>query len=240
MKRFSFLSMILLILLSLTTSKFLSKSFFADNIKKISSTILKKFLANKDFYVIDTRDMTIIAEGYFPKSIILPTSLFSWMSAVIPDGANIIVITDEKNEKTTLAKLNELNKYKIYGYGIYNELVKSSFLNIEKIEYDPNTKLSIQYIVKSGGNIIDIREKAEYKETGVIQVAKLIPLSTFQTDYSKIPKEGNVYVYCKSGMRAAIGMSYAKRAGYTNKFIIMKGGMNKAIQERYPLVPYSG
>ena len=41
-------------------------------------------------------------------------------------------------------------------------------------------------------------------------------------------------------MRAVIGMSYAKRAGYTNKFIIMKGGMNKAIQERYPLVPYSG
>ena len=68
----------------------------------------------------------------------------------------------------------------------------------------------------------------------------MIPLSTFQTDYSKIPKQGNVYVYCKSGMRAAIGMSYAKRAGYTNKFIIMKGGMNKAIQERYPLVPYSG
>ena len=106
MKRFSFLSMILLILLSLTTSKFLSKSFFADNIKKISSTILKKFLANKDFYVIDTRDMTIIAEGYFPKSIILPTSLFSWMSAVIPDGANIIHYLNNSNNRRKERKNN--------------------------------------------------------------------------------------------------------------------------------------
>ena len=247
MKKFLFLSIITLILFSSSVSKFLSKSFFdtklkqsTKDIQKVSNAILKKFLKNKDFYIIDTREMTIIAKGYISNCILLPTSLFSWMPSVVPDNANVIIITDEENKEATLKKVIDLNKYKIYGYGIYNEFVKVSFFNIEKIEYNQNTKSSIQYIVQTGGNIIDIREKNEYEETGVIKSAKLIPLSTFQKDVSKIPNNGNVYVYCKSGMRAVIGMSYAKRAGFTNNFIIMQGGMNKAIQEGYPLVPYSG
>ena len=126
------------------------------------------------------------------------------------------------------------------GYGIYNEINESSSFFIQKIEYNPNTKESIKEIVDNGENIIDIREISEFKETGVIEQAILIPLTTFQTDYIKIPKNGNVYVYCKSGMRAVVGMSYAKRAGYTNKMVIMSGGMNKAIEEGYPLVPYPG
>ena len=40
-------------------------------------------------------------------------------------------------------------------------------------------------------------------------------------------------------MRAVVGMSYAKRAGYTNRFVIMRGGMNQTIHEGYPLVPYT-
>ena len=41
-------------------------------------------------------------------------------------------------------------------------------------------------------------------------------------------------------MRAVVGMSFAKRAGYSNNFIIMKGGMDQAIKNKYPVVPYSG
>ena len=34
-------------------------------------------------------------------------------------------------------------------------------------------------------------------------------------------------------------MSFVKRAGYKNKFIIMKGGMDQAIKEGIKTVPYS-
>ena len=66
----------------------------------------------------------------------------------------------------------------------------------------------------------------------------MIPLPTFLNDYVKVPREGNVYVFCKSGGRAVVGMSFVKRAGYKNKFIIMKGGMDQAVKENYPMVPY--
>ena len=132
----------------------------------------------------------------------------------------------------------KLGKYKLIGYCIYDDIVNSSSFNIQQIVYNPNTYDSIQKIVDDNQNIIDIREVAEYINTGVIQQAKLIPLNTFKNNYVKVPKEGDVYVFCKSGGRAVVGMSYVKRAGYTNKFIIMRGGMDQAIKEGYPTVPY--
>ena len=207
---------------------------------KMTGKDLKKYLLNKNIYAIDTRDMTISAEGYIPFSILCPTSMYSWLSSIVPSGAEIILITDEENYKQAIDSLIELNSYNLLGYAIYNELIQYSSFFIQQVEYDENTKESIQRIVDNGENIIDIREINEFQETGVIEQAKLIPLSTFQTNYKKIPTNGNVFVFCKSGMRAVVGMTYAKRVGYKNRIVIMKGGMSKAIEEGYPLVPYSG
>ena len=207
---------------------------------KMSGKELKQYVLNQKIYIIDTRDFAISATGYFPQSILCPTSMYSWLTVIVPSGSDVIIITDEDNYQNSIDAIIDLKLYNLLGYGIYNEINESSSFFIQKIEYNPNTKESIKEIVDNGENIIDIREISEFKETGVIEQAILIPLTTFQTDYIKIPKNGNVYVYCKSGMRAVVGMSYAKRAGYTNRIVIMSGGMNKAIEEGYPLVPYPG
>ena len=207
---------------------------------KFSGKDLKKYILNYNVFIIDTRDMAISAVGYIPNSILVPTTMFSWLSSLIPAGSNVIIITDEENKNTAIDQLISLDLYKLLGYGIYNEINESASFLIQEVEYNPNTKESIQKIVDDDEYIIDIREISEYKETGVIEKAKLIPLTTFPTDFYKIPMDGDVYVYCKSGMRAVVGMTYAKRAGFINRFIIMQGGMNKAIEEGFPLVPYSG
>ncbi len=182
--------------------------------------------------------MPTIAVGYIPNTILIPSSMFSWLYAVVPESANVIIITDETNKDATIEAFLKLGKYNLIGYCIYDEIVKSSSFNIQQIEYDPNTYDSIKKIVDDNQNIIDIRNPIEYNTTGVIEQAKLIPLPTFLNDYVKVPREGNVYVFCKSGGRAVVGMSFVKRAGYKNKFIIMKGGMDQAVKENYPLVPY--
>jgi hydroxyacylglutathione hydrolase len=242
MKRFSLSILLLLLLISSTSSyKFLSKSFFENqNLKYvlISSKTLKKYLTDPKYYIIDTREMATIALGYIPNTILIPSTMFSWLGAVVPDSSNVIIITDNTNKYETINSFIKLGKYKLIGYCIYDDIVNSSSFNIQQIVYNPNTYDSIQKIVDDNQNIIDIREVAEYINTGVIQQAKLIPLNTFKNNYVKVPKEGNVYVFCKSGGRAVVGMSYVKRAGYTNKFIIMRGGMDQAIKEGYPTVPY--
>lgn len=207
---------------------------------KFSGKDLKKYLLNQKVYIIDTRDMTISAKGYIPNSILLPLSMYSWLSSVLHSGSDAIIITDEQNKNTAIDQFISLKQYNLLGYCIYDEVNENTSFNIQEVEYNPNTKESIQKIVDNNDYIIDIREVSEFKETGVIEQAKLIPLTTFQTNYNQIPSDGDVYVFCKSGMRAVVGMTYAKRAGYINRLVIMEGGMNKAIQEGYPLVPYSG
>ena len=241
MKRFSLFLLLLFLISNVSSYKFLSESFLGASKLKyilINGKTLKKYICDSNYYVIDTREMATIASGYIPNSILIPSAMFSWLYAVVPESAKVIIITDTANKYTTIDAFTKLGKYNLIGYCIYEDVIKTSSFNIQTIEYDPNTKESITKIVNENQHIIDIREATEYKNTGVIEQAQLIPLSTFQNNYVKIPREGNVYVFCKSGGRAVVGMSYVKRAGYTNKFIIMKGGMDQAINEGYPTVPY--
>lgn len=248
MKGYIILSIILILInIQIISSKNILQSINKkkDNLdilkfSKFSGKELKKYILNYNVFIIDTRDMTISTAGYIPNSILVPTTMFSWLSSVVPEGSNVIIITDEDNRNTAIDQFISLNLYKLLGYCIYNEINESTSFSIQVVEYNPNTKESIQKIVDSDDYIIDIREISEYRETGVIEKAKLIPLTTFQTDFYKIPMDGDVYVYCKSGMRAVVCMTYAKRAGFINRFVIMQGGMNKAIEEGFPLVPFSG
>ena len=65
-------------------------------------------------------------------------------------------------------------------------------------------------------------------------------LNNFQTDYVQIPNDVDVYIFCGGGGRALLATTFLKRAGYTNRIVVMRGGMTKTIKEGYTLVPYTG
>ena len=209
------------------------------NYNKISVDILKKYLLDENIYVIDSRKISKSASGYIKNTILLPESMFSYIFSIIPLGSEIILITEEENKQKAIGKIIELLSYKLLGYAIFSEITANNDFDLQVVEYNPNLNENIQQIVDNEENIIDIREKNECKETGYVKNSKLIPLSTFLSNYSEIPKEGDVYIFCKSGMRSIIGMTFAKRMGYNNRFIIMKGGINKAIEEGFPLIPFN-
>ena len=208
------------------------------NYNKISVDILKKYLLDENIYVIDARKMSKSAGGYIKKTILLPESMFSYIFSIIPLGSEIILITEEENKQKSIGKIIELLSYKLLGYAIFSEITANNDFDLQVVEYNPNLNENIQQIVDNNENIIDIREKKEFKETGYVKNSKLIPLSTFLSNYSEIPKEGDVYIFCRSGMRSIIGMTFARRMGYNNRFIIMKGGLNKVIEEGFPLIPF--
>ena len=209
---------------------------------KISEEELKKYLNDKEVFIVDTREIPLCKKGFLQNSIIIPLSMsYSvWFPAVITNGSKVIIITDKEHEKESLEKTSLFNSYNILGYVLYEELIENNnnFV-VETIEYNSNTKEELQKLVDNKNILIDIREMKEFKETGVLKDALLIPLSGFQKDFNKIPKNGNIYVYCRSGMRAITGMTFAKREGYKNKFIIMEGGMMKIIKEGFPVIPFS-
>ena len=232
MQKILFLSIFLLFLISSSSSlKYVH----------INPNLLKRILNNKDIYIIDTREIDVAAQGYVPNSIIVPTSLSYYLSSVVPNRSSIVVISDEQNYRSVLDDLEESRRrYRVLGYCLYDEIKNSDLFDIQKVDYNQNTKSDVEEIVRDKRNIIDLRNISEFQETGIVPGSILIPLVDFLNEYKKIPREGDVYVFCKRALRAVIGMTFAKRAGYTNHFIIMKEGIEKTVDEGYQLEPYKG
>jgi len=102
-----------------------------------------------------------------------------WMTTVVRRGSDIIIISDKDNYKKAIQKAKEAG-YSIYGYAIYDGLIKQVSFAIQKAQYKENTKENIEKLVQEKKNIVDLREKAEYKETGVVESSKLFPTFNFE------------------------------------------------------------
>ena len=121
----------------------------------------------------------------------------------------------------------KLSSYNILGYAIYDEIIKTKLFDINIPLYNENTKREVQKLFDKNEYLLDIREVSEYKETGVIKQAHLLPLSEFRDKYEKIPDNSDIYIFCKGGGRALLAMSFLQRAGYDYKLVVMRGGMSK-------------
>jgi rhodanese-related sulfurtransferase len=84
----------------------------------------------------------------------------------------------------------------------------------------------------SGALVIDVREVSEYEE-GHIPGAVNIPIRTLAANLDKIPTDTQVYVYCKSGFRAAQALASLGMLGYDNVLSYKPGwnGWTEAAQE---------
>lgn len=74
----------------------------------------------------------------------------------------------------------------------------------------------------SGALVIDVREPGEYAE-GFILDAVNMPLRTLGDNLDKIPTDRQVFVYCKSGWRAGLGVSSLRMMGYDNVLAFSPG-----------------
>lgn len=71
--------------------------------------------------------------------------------------------------------------------------------------------------------LIDVREPNEFKG-GVITGAKNIPLSQLSGRLSEIPKDQQVLLYCRSGMRSQSAAKMLFKNGYT-ELAHLQGGL---------------
>ncbi len=82
--------------------------------------------------------------------------------------------------------------------------------------------------------LIDVRTPEEY-QAGHVPGAKLIALNTLMAEVDAFPKQGDVFLICRSGARSAQAAGYlAKQHGRTN-LINIEGGTMAWIQAGYPV-----
>ena len=205
--------------------------------KKIGPDSLQKILKDPKTFVIDTRNLTIAEKGYIPKSLLLPPEyLKTYINKLIPKKYALVIISDKSNYYKTIKEIQSFG-YKIFGFSFYEDWVKAKYKS-NVISYDKISVEKINDIKKSNEVILDVREKNEYKETGIIKDSQLVSLSTFTPKMSKVEKTRTVHILCKGGKRAVFALTYLEKFGYNNKLKVLEGGMNKVIQVKYPLEKY--
>ena len=209
----------------------------SEQYKNLDGKTIKGLLTNTKINIIDTREADISSQGYLPNSLLIPLSMdySKWMTTVVRRGSEVIIISDKDNFGSAIQKVKEAG-YKIYGYAIYDEIVKHVSFAIQKALYKENTKENVEKLVKEKKYILDLREDDECKETGIVENSILIPLSTLNRKIKKLPKKGDIYLFCKTGGRALMAMSFLQKARVKSKLYIMRGGIEKTIEEGFALV----
>jgi len=86
------------------------------------------------------------------------------------------------------------------------------------------TELKEKLTLGLDGILIDVRMPNEHALCS-IEGSQLIPLPEIANTASKIPKETNLYIHCKSGIRSAKACSILAKSGFT-KLINIQGGID--------------
>jgi rhodanese-related sulfurtransferase len=93
-----------------------------------------------------------------------------------------------------------------------------------------------QQWVANGAVIVDVREMDEVKQLAY-DVPNIIniPLSVFEEYYTKIPKDKEVVMVCKSGGRSLRAAGFLVNHGY-DKVVNMKHGIIRWAQKGFPTI----
>jgi rhodanese-related sulfurtransferase len=84
-----------------------------------------------------------------------------------------------------------------------------------------------------GAFILDVREPSEWAQFH-IPGATLIPLGSLPGRLSEVPKDRQVVVVCRTGIRSAQGRDILLKAGFT-KVTSMTGGLNQWQTQGMPI-----
>ena len=88
---------------------------------------------------------------------------------------------------------------------------------------DEITVLELEEILAKDSTVplIDVRQPEEFAEINL--KGKLIPLGEIPQRFNEIPKEGPVYIHCRSGKRSRTAIEFLKGQGYSNCINIQGG-----------------
>ena len=87
--------------------------------------------------------------------------------------------------------------------------------------------------LQQGAFFLDVRSQDEWTQTHIAQ-STLIPLGQLSSRLSEVPKDKDVVVICRSGVRSKEGMTILRSAGYT-RAVCMTGGLLAWNAAGYPL-----
>ena len=91
-----------------------------------------------------------------------------------------------------------------------------------------------QVWIKNGALLVDVREREEVAQLAYdVPEILNIPLSEFEERYTEIPKDKEVVLVCKAGVRSLRAAGFLINHGYDN-VVNMKHGLARWVQKGFP------
>lgn len=160
-----------------------------------------------------------------------PTNKIVYLKVLFDKGNKKILGCQIANEKNIEARLNtiktimekggdlkDLVKYKVnptddeWNPDILNILALSAISKSE--ENSTNVEANnIENLLKNKEFLLDVREEYEYQD-GHIKGAINLPLREILEKKDTLPKDKDIYVYCRSGHRSADAVNFLKSLGF--------------------------
>ena len=160
-----------------------------------------------------------------------PTNKIVYLKVLFDKGNKKILGCQIANEKNIEARLNaiktimekggdlkDLVKYKVnptddeWNPDILNILALSAISKSEENSTDVEAN-DIENLLKNKEFLLDVREEYEYQD-GHIKGAINLPLREILEKKDILPKDKDIYVYCRSGHRSADAVNFLKSLGF--------------------------
>ena len=177
-----------------------------------------------------------------------PTNKIVYLKVLFDKGSKKILGCQIANEKNIEARLNaiktimekggdlkDLVKYKVnptdneWNPDILNILALTA-LGKNQENSDDVEAINIESLVKNKEFLLDVREEYEYQE-GHIKGAVNLPLREILSQKDSLPKDKDIYVYCRSGHRSADAVNFLKSLGFEKVHNIEGGFIDISFNE---------
>ena len=212
----------------------------AKKIVYTTTEFIKKFAKSpKSVVVLDVRAKASVQKGHIKGAYTIPLSELKAAKTKMPKkkSAPIVLYADNNQDAIKAFKIVRKWGYKntsVLEGGLASWKKSGNALNqgtlATKIVYVP---MPVAGAIKikdfdrvaksqpSNALILDVRDYDEIK-TGVIKGSLNIPTQDVATNLSKIPKNKEIIVHCKTGTRASMAYQTLKENGYNVKFLNAK------------------
>ena len=177
-----------------------------------------------------------------------PTNKIVYLKVLFDKESKKILGCQIANERNIEARLNaikntiekggdlkDLVKYKVnptdneWNPDILNILALTA-LGKNKENSDDIEANNIENLVKNKEFLLDVREEYEYQE-GHVKGAVNLPLREILSQKDSLPKDKDIYVYCRSGHRSADAVNFLKSLGFEKVHNIEGGFIDISFNE---------
>ena len=154
----------------------------------------EKSLEDKETLIIDTRDITNIANAHVPFSlgISLKSTFNNWVGKLVKPKTNILMVCESGSEREAITQLSRIGYDSVSGYldGGFDTWKSSNKPTSGVKLITPEEMLKI--VEDKSHTLVDIREPGEW-EAGVVGEPIKVSLSTLESKMDQLPKDKDLY-----------------------------------------------